>query len=73
MLAVFSTDQVEQVIEHELLPALGESSGKIVLCASGGVSSPIMLAVAGTITPLSRPFTATAPTQPVADGEWAAP
>jgi 3-hydroxyisobutyrate dehydrogenase-like beta-hydroxyacid dehydrogenase len=34
VLAVFSTDQVEQVIEHELLPALGESSGKIVLCAS---------------------------------------
>src|SRR5260221_6898686 len=34
ILAVFSTDQVEQVIEHELLPALGESSGRIVLCAS---------------------------------------
>ena len=34
VLAVFSTDQVEQVIEGELLPALGESSGKIVLCAS---------------------------------------
>src|SRR5712692_3303170 len=32
--AVFSTDQVEEVIEHELLPALGESSGRIVLCAS---------------------------------------
>ena len=34
VLAVFSTDQVEQVIEGELLPALGERSGKIVLCAS---------------------------------------
>ena len=34
VLAVFSTDQVEQVIERELLPALGERSGKIVLCAS---------------------------------------
>ena len=34
MLAVFSTDQVEDVIESELLPALGERSGKVVLCAS---------------------------------------
>jgi 3-hydroxyisobutyrate dehydrogenase-like beta-hydroxyacid dehydrogenase len=34
VLAVFSTDQVEHVIERELLPALGEGSGKIVLCAS---------------------------------------
>jgi 3-hydroxyisobutyrate dehydrogenase-like beta-hydroxyacid dehydrogenase len=34
VLAVFSTDQVEQVIEGELLPALGERSDKIVLCAS---------------------------------------
>jgi 3-hydroxyisobutyrate dehydrogenase len=34
VLAVFSTDQVEQVIEGELLPVLGEGSGKIVLCAS---------------------------------------
>ena len=34
VLAVFSTDQVEHVIERELLPALGEDSGKIVLCAS---------------------------------------
>lgn len=34
VLAVFSTDQVETVVESELLPALGESSGKIVLCAS---------------------------------------
>jgi 3-hydroxyisobutyrate dehydrogenase-like beta-hydroxyacid dehydrogenase len=34
VLAVFSTDQVEDVIERELLPAVGEGSGKIVLCAS---------------------------------------
>ena len=34
VLAVFSTDQVETVVESELLPALGEGSGKIVLCAS---------------------------------------
>lgn len=34
VLAVFSTDQVEDVIESELLPALGDRSGKIVLCAS---------------------------------------
>jgi putative dehydrogenase len=34
VLAVFSTDQVEQVIEGELLPVLGERSGRIVLCAS---------------------------------------
>jgi 3-hydroxyisobutyrate dehydrogenase-like beta-hydroxyacid dehydrogenase len=31
---VFSTDQVEAVVENELLPALGQGSGKIVLCAS---------------------------------------
>jgi 3-hydroxyisobutyrate dehydrogenase-like beta-hydroxyacid dehydrogenase len=34
VLAVFSTDQVEDVVEQELLPALGESSGRVVLCAS---------------------------------------
>ena len=34
VLAVFSTDQVEAVVESGLLPALGEGSGKIVLCAS---------------------------------------
>ena len=34
ILAVFSTDQVEDVVERELLPALGEGSGKIVLCMS---------------------------------------
>src|SRR5215831_18311531 len=34
VLAVFSTDQVEAVVERELLPALGDGSGKIILCAS---------------------------------------
>jgi 3-hydroxyisobutyrate dehydrogenase-like beta-hydroxyacid dehydrogenase len=34
VLAVFSTDQVEDVIERELSPALGNGSGKVVLCAS---------------------------------------
>ena len=32
--AVFDTDQVEAVTEKELLPAVGENSGKIVLCVS---------------------------------------
>jgi 3-hydroxyisobutyrate dehydrogenase-like beta-hydroxyacid dehydrogenase len=34
VLAVFSTDQVETVVEGELLPVVGESSGRMVLCAS---------------------------------------
>jgi 3-hydroxyisobutyrate dehydrogenase-like beta-hydroxyacid dehydrogenase len=34
VLAVFSTDQVEQVVEAGILPALGDNSGKVVLCAS---------------------------------------
>jgi 3-hydroxyisobutyrate dehydrogenase len=34
VLAVFSTDQAENVIERELLPVLGEASSNIVLCAS---------------------------------------
>jgi 3-hydroxyisobutyrate dehydrogenase len=34
VLAVFNTDQVEDVVERELLPAAGEGSAKIVLCAS---------------------------------------
>ena len=34
LLAVFSTDQVEALVEGELLQALGDRSGKIVLCAS---------------------------------------
>ncbi|HZP77336.1 MAG TPA: NAD(P)-dependent oxidoreductase [Pseudolabrys sp.] len=34
LIAVFSTDQVEEVIEQQVLPALGEGSGRIVLCLS---------------------------------------
>ena len=34
ILAVFNTEQVEDVVEKELLPALGDTSGKIVLCMS---------------------------------------
>ena len=34
LIAVFNTAQVEDVIENHLLPALGEGSGKIVLCMS---------------------------------------
>ena len=34
VLAVFSTDQVESVVERELLPTLGRCLGKTVLCAS---------------------------------------
>ena len=34
IVAVFSTDQVEDVVENHLLPALGDGSGKIVLCMS---------------------------------------
>jgi 3-hydroxyisobutyrate dehydrogenase len=34
IIAVFSTAQVEDVIENHLLPALGEGSNKIVLCMS---------------------------------------
>jgi 3-hydroxyisobutyrate dehydrogenase-like beta-hydroxyacid dehydrogenase len=34
VLAVFSTDQVEDVVENQMLPALDEASGKIVLCTS---------------------------------------
>ena len=34
VLAVFNTEQVEAAVEHDLLPVLGEASGKTVLCAS---------------------------------------
>jgi 3-hydroxyisobutyrate dehydrogenase-like beta-hydroxyacid dehydrogenase len=34
MIAVFNTEQVEDVVEKHLLPTLGEGSGKIVLCMS---------------------------------------
>src|SRR6185312_8823580 len=37
VLSVFNTDQVEQVVEHEILPLLGKdagNAGKVVLCTS---------------------------------------
>jgi len=34
IIAVFNTEQVEDVVENHLLPALGEKSSKIVLCMS---------------------------------------
>jgi len=34
LISVFSTDQVEDVVENHLLPALGDGSGKIVMCLS---------------------------------------
>ncbi len=34
ILAVFDTDQVEQVVEGPILAALGDGSGKIVMCTS---------------------------------------
>ena len=34
VLAVYDTDQVEVVVKHGLLPALGARSGKVVLCTS---------------------------------------
>ena len=34
IVAVFNTEQVEDVVERQLLPAVGEGSGKIVLCMS---------------------------------------
>ena len=42
-----------------------------VLCASDGVSSPIMLAVAGMTTPLNRPFNATPATTTATQGAMA--
>lgn len=34
LLAVFDTNQVEEVVEGELLPVLGEASGRTVVCTS---------------------------------------
>jgi 3-hydroxyisobutyrate dehydrogenase-like beta-hydroxyacid dehydrogenase len=34
VLAVFNTEQVEEVVERHLLPVLGDRSGRVVLCAS---------------------------------------
>jgi putative dehydrogenase len=49
-LAVFNTEQVEEVVERDLLPALGAGSGKILLCAS--TCDPDRIgALAGRVTP----------------------
>jgi 3-hydroxyisobutyrate dehydrogenase len=50
IIAVFNTEQVEDVIENHLLPALGEGSGKIVLCMST-VDPDRVAALAGRVIP----------------------
>jgi 3-hydroxyisobutyrate dehydrogenase len=50
IVAVFSTDQVEDVIENHLLPALGDKSNKIVLCMST-VDPDRVAALAGRVIP----------------------
>ena len=46
ILAVFSTDQVADVIDNHLLPVLGDDSGRLVLCAS--TCDPDEIAAIGT-------------------------
>jgi 3-hydroxyisobutyrate dehydrogenase-like beta-hydroxyacid dehydrogenase len=46
MVVVFSLDQVADVIENHIIPAVGEASGRIVLCAS--TVDPDKLAALGT-------------------------
>ena len=50
IIAVFSTDQVEDVIENHLLPELGDGSNKIVLCMST-CDPDRVAALAGRISP----------------------
>jgi 3-hydroxyisobutyrate dehydrogenase-like beta-hydroxyacid dehydrogenase len=50
IVAVFNTEQVEDVIENHLLPALGEGSEKIVLCMST-VDPDRVAALAGCVIP----------------------
>ena len=50
IIAVFNTDQVEDVIENHLLPALGEASNKIVLVMSTCDPDQVA-ALAGRVTP----------------------
>jgi 2-hydroxy-3-oxopropionate reductase len=45
VLAVFSTDQVEAIVERQLLPVVGDGSGRIVLCAS--TCDPVRIASLG--------------------------
>src|SRR6266540_4567517 len=46
VLAVFDTDQVEDVVENALLPAVGDASDKLVLCTS--TCDPDRIAALGT-------------------------
>ena len=46
IVAVFNTDQVEDVIENHLLPALGDGSNMIVLCIRGDPDQYRSLAIA---------------------------
>ena len=50
IIAVFNTEQVEDVVENHLLPALGEGSNKIVLCMST-VDPDRVAALAGRVIP----------------------
>jgi len=50
IIAVFNTEQVEDVVENHLLPALDEGSGKIVLCMST-VDPDRVAALAGRVIP----------------------
>lgn len=55
LLAVFNTDQVENVVENHLLPALGEDSQRIVICMS--TCDPDRIAALGArITPRGLRF-----------------
>jgi 3-hydroxyisobutyrate dehydrogenase-like beta-hydroxyacid dehydrogenase len=50
IIAVFNTEQVEDVVENHLLPALGEGSNTIVLCMST-VDPDRVAALAGRVIP----------------------
>ena len=50
IIAVFNTEQVEDVVENHVLPALGEGSSKIVLCMST-VDPDRVAALAGRVIP----------------------
>lgn len=50
IVAVFNTEQVEDVVENHLLPALGDDFGKIVLCMST-VDPDRVTALAGRVMP----------------------
>src|SRR5262249_13128415 len=61
VLAVFNTDQVEEVVEKEIVPALGKHGrgpGKIVLCTST-CDPDRVAALAGRATPQGLRFLAT--------------